>query len=350
MSQEHSYDAVIAAGAVQQQQAQQSLRDAAALAQKHGIELGPEVSAELANPTAYTPWQYEQQIRDATPSTFYEQEMWMNVQPRQQAKPVDTRPQQEVDYEQYLIQKQKAEQPQEQAEQVQGQNARLVAASLEYGWEDSGFQQYLDSDDDAYMSMRLSPQQLQLANEVWGLDEDTARAYVYHHKLTADDLALIEQSFLGTNLDAAGDYDSVAALNDVDRIRHTYFPKVSNDEWSKILNGVIDEFESLSPEEHEKYTDPIAGFWAMHLRIISRRQQQTQPKPDVAVNDKYHGDRSKTQRQQPKRNTQGFSNTALTPRGFLRQSWIDKLSPDDYAKNADRITAWYVAKKIDFNA
>ncbi|MDZ4875496.1 MAG: hypothetical protein CLLPBCKN_004892 [Chroococcidiopsis cubana SAG 39.79] len=369
----------------EQQAVAQSMQTAAAMAQKYGVELGAELSAELQSPT-----QYDQPQDDpGYIPNFYENDTWASIQPREQAKPVDTRAQEEIAYEQYLIQKQKAEQPQEQAEQVQGANARLVATSLEYGWETPSFQAYLDSDDDAYMSMRLSPQQLQLANEVWGLDEDTAKAYVYHHKLTPDDLRLIEMSFTGqastpaampsapsqkqipntddddvdadslslapnpnadSSDDSAGDYDYVAALGDVNHMRRTYFSQASDTEWSSILNDVIDEFESLSPLEREPYDNP-AGLWALYQRVSYRRQQQQaqarkqaqqRQQPSRLTNDNPRGS--------SKRNTQGFSNSALTPRGFLRQSWIDKLSPDDYAKNADRITAWYTAKKVDRNA
>jgi hypothetical protein len=369
----------------EQQSVTQSMQTAAAMAQKYGVELGAELSAELQSPT-----QYDQPLDDpGYIPNFYENDTWASIQPREQAKPVDTRAQEEIAYEQYLIQKNQAEQPQEQAEQVQGANARLVAASLEYGWETPSFQAYLDSDDDAYMHVRLSPQQLQLANEVWGLDEDTTKAYIHYHKLTAEDLRLIEMSFTGqastpaampsapsqkqipntddagvdtdslslapnpntdSSDDSAGDYDSVAALNDVDRIRYTYFPRASAAEWSQILNGVIDEFDSLSLEEHERYADPIAGFWALHQRVSYRkaqrqakRQQQPSQAPPAAP----------TQRdslQSSQRNTQGFSNAALTKQGKLKQSWIDRLSSDDYAKNADRITAWYAAKKVDRNA
>lgn len=379
-----------------QQQVNQSLNHAATRANQLGIELGPELRAELAAPTTYYPGEEQ----NANPG-FYENTTWAYIQPQQrQAKPVDTRPQPEIAYENYLAEKPQAEQPQEQAEQIQGANAKLVAASLEYGWETPSFQAYLDSDDDAYMSVRLSPQQLQLAQEVWGLDEGTAKAYIYHHKLDANDLALIEQSFLGTNpriapshqqdaddssyasdstvggnSDSAGDYDSVAALNDVDRIRYTYFPKVDNAEWSKILNGVIDEFETLSPEEHEKYTDPIAGFWAMHLRVNSRQQQQVQQQRDsLQASQQIQREKPKTHYERKPRlgnnivlgnlpnqpgnaNPKSLANTntagahpALTPQGKLKQSFIDKLSPQQYERDADRIYRWYAAGKVDRNA
>jgi len=355
----------------QEQSVTQSMQTAAAMAQKYGVELGAELSAELQSPT-----QYDQPQDDpGYIPNFYENDTWASILPRQQAKPVDTRPQQEIAYEQYLIQKHKAEQPQEQAEQVQGANARLVAASLEYGWEDPGFQQYLDSDDDAYTQVQLSPLQLQLASQVWGLDEDTARAYVFHHRLTAEDLRLIEMSFAGqasaplmelnvkpvvedsydaddtgdttdpnadSNTDSAGSYDPVAALNDVNFIRRTYFPQANDAQWAQVLNTVLDEFESLPPEEHEKYANPVAGFWALHQRIsyrnaqsAKRQQQQPSQAPTAAPT---------------KRNTQGFSNAALTKQGKLKQSWIDSLSQNDYAANADRIYRWYAANKIDRNA
>ncbi|MDV2992116.1 MAG: hypothetical protein N4J56_001770 [Chroococcidiopsis sp. SAG 2025] len=359
----------------QEQSITQSMQTAASAAEKYGIELGTELTAELTNPTTYT---YEQQVKDATPSSFYEQEMWMNIQPRRnEAKPVDMRSQQEVVSENYLVEKHKAEQPQEQAEQVQGQNARLIAAHLEYGWENPSFQQYLDSDDDAYEQVQLSPQQLQLASEMWGLDEDTARAYVYHHKLTAEDLALIETSFtgkaslpaaissassqkqipntddddtgyapdstVGGNPDSAGDYDSVAALDDVNHIRRTYFSQANDAEWSQILNDAISEFESLSPLEREPYDNP-AGIWALHQRVSYRKQQQVQTQRAS----------SKQQQRQKKKpemyNTSKFTNTALTTRGMLKQSWVDSLTPQQYEKQADRIYHWYAKGMVDRNA
>ncbi|MBD2308955.1 hypothetical protein H6G17_26155 [Chroococcidiopsis sp. FACHB-1243] len=366
----------------EQQAVTQSVQTAASLAQKYGVELGAELSAELASPTEY----YPPQDDPGYIPNFYENDLWMNVQPREQAKPVDTRPQQEIAYEQYLIQKQKAEQPQEQAEQVQGANARLVASSLEYGWETPTFQAYLDSDDDAYMSMRLSPQQLQLANEVWGLDEDTAKAYVYHHKLTTEDLALIEMAFTGKQtpkpqlptdqrdeyvkqqqplraedddydaedtsepsslkIDPAPDY--TAALDSVNYMRRVYFSQASDAEWSSILNDCIDEFESLSPLEREPYDNP-AGLWALHQRVSYRRQQaqaqkqaQQRQQPSRLTNDNPRGS--------SKRNIQGFSNSALTKQGKLKQSWINSLSNVDYGNNADRITAWYARGLVDRNA
>ncbi|NHC33794.1 hypothetical protein [Scytonema millei] len=357
-----------------QQQVNQSLNYAATRANQLGIELGPELRAELAAPTTYYPGEEQ----NANPG-FYENTTWANIQPQQrQAKPVDTRPQPEIAYENYLAEKHQAEQPQEQAKQVQGQNAKLVAASLEYGWETPSFQAYLDSDDDAYLSMRLSPQQIQLANEVWGLDEDTAKAYIYHHKLTAEDLALIETSFTGKtsslsvaapppprlepksktvddddgsddddssyapdsntagNTAGVGDYDSVAALDDVNHMRRTYFSQANDAEWSAILNDCIDEFESLPQQEREAYDNP-AGIWALHQRVSYRRQQQAQAQ-------------QKRQQGALKKQTQSFNNTALTRDGRLRQSWIDRLSPQQYEQQADRIYQWYRAGKVDRNA
>jgi len=375
----------------QEQSVTQSMQTAAAMAQKYGVELGAELSAELQSPT-----QYDQPQDDpGYIPNFYENDTWASILPHQQAKPVDTRPQQEIAYEQYLIQKHKAEQPQEQAEQVQGANAKLVAASLEYGWEDPGFQQYLDSDDDAYTQVQLSPQQLQLASEVWGLDEDTARAYVFHHKLTPEDLALIEMSFTGQasprprlpidqgdeyvkqqlsqhqqgqqqplrtedddydaedtsepsslKIDPAPDY--TAALDSVNYMRRVYFPQASDAEWSSILNDVIDEFESLSPQEREPYDNP-AGLWALYQRVSYRKQQR------ASSNQSAQSKRQQQPSQAPpaaptKRNTQGFSNSALTKQGLLKQSWVDSLSNVDYGINADRIAAWYMRGLVDKNA
>lgn len=368
----------------EQQAVTQSVQTAASLAQKYGVELGPELSAELTNPTTNAPWVYEQQLRDATPSTFYEQDMWMNIQPRQQAKPVDTRPQPEIAYENYLAEKHQAEQSQEQAEQIQGANAKLVAASLEYGWETPSFQAYLDSDDDAYTQVHLSPQQLQLAADVWGLDEDTARAYVYHHKLDAEDLRLIEMAFTGkqtpkpqlptdqrdeyvkqqqptqprddddvgdaspvSDSSVGGDSDSApdytAALADVNHMRRVYFSQANDAEWSSILNDVIDEFESLSPLEREPYDNP-AGLWALHQRVSYRRQQQAQ-RQRASSKQQPHQKKKPEMYNNPK-----FSNSALTKQGKLKQSWINSLSNVDYGNNADRITAWYARGLVDRNA
>ena len=384
MTTEHSYDAIMQAAPIQQQQEQQSFRNAAYLALQQGVELGSELSAELENPTTISPWEYEQQVKDATPSSFYEQEMWLNIQPRRNdAKPVDTRSQQEIASENYLVEKHQAEQPREQAQQVQGQNAQMVYSRLEYGWNDPKFDAYLASDDDAYQQVQLSPQLLQWAEQQFGVDEDTAKAYVYHHQLDANDLALIERSFLGTdpriretatgwhtsppppkqqqdtefddddpsydanpnvaiNPGAAGGFDSVAALDDVNFIRRTYFSQTSDAEWSSILNTVLDEFEALPMEDREAY-DSAAGLWALYQRVTYRKQQQQSLRQNQQR-------QQRQQRQQPKKQTQSSSNAALTRDGRLRQNWIDKLSPDDYAKNADRIAAWYAAKRVDRNA
>lgn len=387
MSQEHSYDAIMQAAPIQQQQERQSFRNAAYLALQQGVELGDELSAELQSPTTYSPAEYEQQIRDATPSSFYEQEMWLNIQPRRRAQPVDTRLQQEIEFENLLVEQHQAEQPREQAEQVQGQNAQIVYSRLEHGWNDPAFDAYLASDDDAYEQVQLSPRLLQLAAEVWGVDEDTAKAYVYHHQLDVNDLALIERSFLGTdpriretamgwnmtkptppptqqrqfdnddedldaddtsddtdsnvdsNPDSTGGYGDVAALNDVNFIRRTYFSQTSDVEWLNILNDCITEFENLPQQDREAYDNP-AGLWALYQRVSYRKQQQqVQRAPQ-----------QKTRQRSQMSQQQSFNNAALTPRGFLKQSWIDKLSPDDYAKNADRISAWYIAKKVDRDA
>lgn len=110
----------------------------------------------------------------------------------------------------------------------------MVSSRLNYGWDDPTFVSYLDSDDMSYEQVQLSPQQLQLASEMWGLDEATAKAYVYHHQLTPEDIAMIEMSFIGkksaeSEYSLAPNYDA-----ELSSVRKKYLPGLNDEQWGRL--------------------------------------------------------------------------------------------------------------------
>ncbi len=253
---------------------------------------------------------------------------------------------------------------------VNGEIAGTILRTFQEGFDSPSFDDYLASDDEGYLSVNLPQPLLDVLQNQYDISSDVARSYIYHVQPTRQQLETFAkvlgvdinpstvnpirpsetesinpsndkpwEQFPQQALDTA--YNSDNAVSDLDNIRGRHFPGATDKQWSSIMNQVLDRFEQLPKAQQAKYDSPEGFSKLFELGRNHKAQFQTGTQTPTR----------QQQTQQTKRTTpKGAPSGALTSDGRLKQSWLNKLTNEQYEKQGAKIDKWLNNGMIDYNA
>lgn len=215
---------------------------------------------------------------------LYEQDMWLTPTTKVDAVTLDPRPRWEIQEEQRIVEQYHQSQAYEPLQAGQAEAISTTLDGMSQLWDSPHFDAYLASDDESYQSVQLSPMLLAAVKKSYDVDSDTAKAFVHFHKLSGQQLQVLEQALTGSTSSigynppsgqaayvpqqdysqdlqyydtpaidadpsyqdgfktpqAEPNYDHELALT-----RSNYFPNATNEEFNHIIDRALSVFDTL---------------------------------------------------------------------------------------------------------